>query len=172
MTTHIIVDAQNDFITGTLGSDYAKQVADAIANLIPLIPEDDHIVSTLDTHEDTEYLHTQEGHKLPIKHCINGTWGHNLYNPIDEAIHKRHKKPDILYKSTFAVTDWKPDYKTDKFYIYGFVTDICVISNALWLRSFYPETPIVVVETLCAGTSSEAHKAALKVMESCQVEVI
>lgn len=172
MITHIIIDAQNDFITGALGSEYAKQVADAIAGYIPFISKEDHIICTLDTHEDTNYLNSQEGQKLPIKHCIRGTEGHNLYNPIAKMIDLCHKKVDIIYKSTFAYAGWKLNCKIDKIYIYGFVTDICVVSNALWLRSLYPEIPITVVKNFCAGTSSEAHEAALKVMESCQVEVI
>lgn len=166
----IIIDMQNDFIDGSLANPAAQAIVPGIVDLIK--SWDGKIGVTLDTHFNS-YLTTQEGKNLPIPHCISDTKGHKLNKEIADAMGE--KAVYFIYKPSFGFTGWN-DYALDKHFdeitLVGTCTDICVVSNALMLKSCYPETKIRVIGSLCAGLTPEKHEAALEVMRSCQIEVI
>ena len=182
MNILIIVDMQNDFIDGALANPEAQKIVEPICKLVMSQKWDD-IVLTMDTHQ-SNYLKTQEGRKLPIKHCVEGMDGWRLNEEIkftcnDRFILKYKTYPHgPLHKNTFGYIYWKM-FKYDRvklgdsvnIYIVGTCTDICVVSNALILKSTYPEANITVYSNLCAGTTKENHEAALQVMRSCQIDV-
>lgn len=168
-----VIDMQNDFVTGSLGSKEAQACVPYAAKLIEQAAADgDKTVFTFDTHGDG-YFNTLEGKKLPIAHCKIGSAGWNLYEDIAVAARKSTNQA-VLPKDTFGaikdITKYVPE-GTKEIILCGLCTDICVVSNALILRAYYPDMPIRVVANACAGTSPERHKAALAVMESCQIDV-
>lgn len=170
----IVVDMQNDFIDGSLGS---PEAIDIIPNVVKKIKEfDGHIICTLDTHEEN-YLETQEGKKLPVTHCIKMSKGWEINKDVFDAI--GDKRFTFVTKETFGAKDIESaiDYVADPTSIYeieliGLCTDICVISNAMLIKAFYPEYIIKVDASCCAGTTPENHKNALNAMKCCQIEVI
>lgn len=183
----IVIDMQNDFIDGSLGTDDAKNIVKNVCNKIEGVQSDERILVTLDTHND-KYLNTFEGKKLPVEHCIKYTNGW-LLNPDVRAILKNHTYK-MFEKSCFAdqnlielVGDelrrqrWIESLmiirpcENKAIEIVGLCTDICVISNALMLRSAFPDIPITVYADCCAGTTKEKHEAALEVMRSCQIDI-
>ena len=130
------------------------------------------IIFTQDTHYDDEYFKTQEGRKLPIKHCIFGTEGWNLVGELLQNV--RPSVCERVLKDTFGFVGWgvkEFDKKYNEIYICGVCTDICVVSNALSLKTWYPEMPIFIIENLCAGVTPESHEAAIKTMYSCQIGI-
>lgn len=175
----IVIDVQNDFVYGSLGSDEAIAV---VPNIVKKVNEYknnyDLIIFTQDTHYD-DYLDTQEGKKLPVEHCIRGTNGWEI---IDEINYKKCEKFNnfaVYRKSTFGFDDWgweerfnNTDDSLLDIEIIGLCTDICVITNALLIKTYYPEAKITVDASCCAGSTPERHKAALDVMKSCQINVI
>jgi len=167
--TLIVVDMQNDFINGSLGSPAAKAIVPAVTRVIKGF--DGRLFYTLDQHGD-DYLDTLEGKKLPIPHCIITEEGYDLNNDVWEAI-REHGGGGRVTKTTFGSMELPQRIlDADEIYICGLCTDICVVSNALILRAAFPNTPIYVIEDACAGTSAEAHQAALRTMQSCQIDVI
>ncbi len=168
----LVIDMQNDFIDGPLGTPEAEKIIDKVVRVIYKYPLED-IIATRDTH-GPDYLETQEGKKLPIPHCIKGTLGWNLHPRITAALNGA----TIMGKTTFSSRKLAEKVaafaKTDELdiTIVGLCTDICVVSNALLLKAYLPETPIRVIESCCAGSSLVAHQAALKTMEMCQIEVV
>ena len=149
----IVVDMQNDFISGALGSEAAMQIVKPVADRIKEF--DGRVIFTRDTHTD-EYMQTQEGRKLPVPHCIKGTHGWQ----IDSAITVPEGSV-IFDKITFGSVE-----------LVGLCTDICVISNAFLIKAALPECEITVDASLCRGVSDESHKNALNAMRSCQISVI
>ena len=180
----LIVDMQNDFIDGALGSRDAIAIVPNVVDKI-LHFEGDYIIATSDRH-GLNYLNTHEGMYLPIEHCLRGTKGAAYHNDILDAfgrvrMERQVKRIYRVAKESFAYTDdynetfpfvVHKDGKNLDIEIVGLCTDICVVSNALYLRSKYPEADIAVDAKCCAGTSPERHKAALEVMKSCQIEVL
>lgn len=168
MKVLVIVDMQNDFITGSLGSKAARDIIPLACNKIATF--EGKMIATFDTHQK-DYLHTFEGKKLPVAHCVQKTWGWYA----DEYISQVAGDADYVLKNTFGYLNWKHilpiEDEIDCIEIIGLCTDVCVVSNALILRACFPNTPIIVWSNLCAGTSEEAHEAALKTMQSCQIEV-
>lgn len=173
----IVVDMQNDFITGTLGSDMA---ADIVGNVKGAIREAQNnnstIIFTRDTHDDT-YLETSEGKMLPVVHCIKDTNGWQVADVLTEGIDTG--RIQFVDKPTFGYTGWNGVIKAteDKgadldITLIGVCTDICVVSNALLLKAFYPEANISVIADCCAGVTKESHEAALVTMQSCQINII
>ncbi len=168
----LVIDMQNDFIDGALGTPEAEAIIDRVVQEIEKYPLDD-ILATRDTHGE-DYLETQEGRKLPVPHCIKGTLGYNLHPRIRAALHGAA----IMGKSTFASKKLAEKLaalaKKDELEItlVGLCTDICVVSNALLLKAYLPETPIRVIASACAGVTPESHQAALKTMEMCQIEIL
>lgn len=166
----IIVDMQNDFITGSLGTDEAKAIVPFVkARIEKAISDGDDLIFTEDTHTK-DYLNTKEGQKLPIEHCIEWTDGHHIC-PELEPYTKNAKK--IINKNTFGYKDL-PLYVApyDNITLIGLCTDVCVISNAMLLKAFYPEKNYYIEEKCCAGTSPENHDIAIKAMKLCQFDII
>ena len=164
----VIVDMQNDFIDGSLSNPAAQAIVPGIVELLKSWNGD--IIATRDTHQDN-YLKTQEGKNLPIKHCIEYTEGWEINSDILMAMPM--SRSSIVDKPTFGSLGWitcANDY--DEIYLCGTCTDICVVSNALIIKACAPETKVKVFGNLCAGLTKEKHEAALEVMRSCQVEII
>ena len=167
----VVIDFQNDFITGSLANKEAAKLVSPMADMIRNF--DGQVILTMDVH-NLNYMNTQEGKILPIEHCITEQ-GILPPEEIIEAVQSRNEDDTTaIEKHTFGTLDWQsfsisPD---DEIYICGLCTDICVITNALILKTLFPETEIRVIEDLCAGTSVENHNAALNVMFACQVRGI
>jgi nicotinamidase-related amidase len=166
MKTLIVIDMQNDFISGSLGTKEAQAI---VPNVKKKIEEykarGDEIIFTRDTHQ-SDYLETNEGKHLPIKHCINGTYGWII---ADEVNYPEYKH---VNKRTFGYTFWNYEEEFEEIELVGLCSDICVISNALILKAQFPKINITVDASCCAGTTPKKHKAALEVMKSCQINVI
>lgn len=175
MKTLIVIDYQNDFVTGVLGTPEAASILTNVkAKIEEYLRNGDEVIFTRDTHT-TGYLDTAEGKQLPVPHCIIGTDGWNVVESVDIA------ECEHINKETFGYADWESRYYSDGNYcernfdeieIIGVCTDICVVSNALLLKAFYPDVPITVDASCCAGVTPDAHRAALTVMKSCQINVI
>jgi Amidases related to nicotinamidase len=165
----IVVDMQNDFITGALGSLQAQQIVPAVKAKIEMYRQSgDKVLFTRDTHDD-DYMATQEGKYLPIVHCVEGTAGHLI------AVGLNADGCEIFDKPTFGSLELAEQVaagKYDEIELCGLCTDICVVSNALILKAQLPETKISVDASCCAGVTEESHKSALLTMKMCQVNVI
>ena len=168
----VIVDMQNDFISGSLGNKDGEKV---VRNILKEIKSKkyDYIALTRDTHFN-DYLKTYEGKNLPVKHCIYKTKGWAIRKEIYEAIEESgiaHKTYDKKTFGSFSLPHELEIYEDDikSITITGLCTDICVVSNALILRAELPNVPMYYIKDACAGTSKKAHNAALEVMNSCQI---
>lgn len=178
MKVFIIVDLQNDFIDGALGTREAEAI---VPNVVEKIKQAQGklVVTTQDTHEEN-YLDTLEGKKLPVVHCIRHSDGWNINHEVQDAIEQNQKdfaQYENICKITFGYEGWKTFFgnmteKPDEIEICGLCTDICVISNALILRALFPNTKIIVDSACCAGVTPQKHEAALEVMRSCQIDVV
>ena len=172
----VLVDIQNDFINGSLGSPEAQAIVPRVIDRIKKIDSDTIVYVTYDTHSD-DYLETPEGKKLPVNHCIYGTFGWDM--PLELEKITKELKARVFTKGTFGSVllgedlAWQVDnHNIESIEIMGLCTDICVISNALIIKAYCPDTPISVIADCCAGVTPEKHEAALEVMRSCQIEVI
>lgn len=181
----IAVDLQNDFITGSLGSPEAQAIIPNVKEHLRSLDEKDHVIFTMDTHFD-DYLEsgTMESKKLPVKHTIKGTDGWLIFEDLTSL----PSGPQTLApKQTFCSWDFNDAIVNEvcnylknnenleedlEFEIFGVCTDICVVSIALYLRSFYPSVKITCLKDLCAGSSPAAHEAALTVMKSCMIDIV
>ena len=170
MKTLIVVDMQNDFIIGSLRNEEAVKIIPNVCDLIQSFRGS--IFATLDTH-NADYLNTLEGKYLPVEHCIKYSEGWAIQSDVLNCLQKKHT--EFIEKPSFGSTELSRKlYNTvDKSVIYfaGVCTDICVITNALFIKTNYPETRIVVVSDCCAGVNPELHQQALNVMRSCHIEV-
>lgn len=168
MKTLIVIDMQNDFIDGALGTPEAQTIITKVKKKIEEYDDrEDAIVFTRDTHLEN-YLDTHEGKNLPIKHCIMNTHGWQVADGLELPYCRYINKP------TFGWVGWRRlDFEDDdEIEIVGLCTDICVVSNALILKAVFPKINITVDASCCAGTTPENHKAALQVMKCCQINVI
>ncbi len=167
----IVVDMQNDFIDGALGTKEAVAILPAVKAKIEGF--DGRVIFTRDTHEK-EYLSTQEGKNLPVEHCIKDTDGWQINDAL-EAL----RKEEPVDKPTFgcvALGQLLKAYDTyeekiESITLIGLCTDICVISNAMLIKAFLPETPISVDAACCAGVTPESHERALDAMAACQINI-
>jgi len=168
----VVVDMQNDFIDGALGTKEAQSI---VGNVVKKINSwNGNIIATLDTHYE-DYLTTNEGKHLPVEHCIVGSDGHELNKDIHNALLNGSGKLMLVEKPSFGSTSLPnliDDQEVDYIEIVGLCTDICVVSNALMLKAFHPEIKIVVDPSCCAGVTPELHRAALDVMKSCQIDIL
>ena len=161
----VVVDMQNDFIDGSLGTKEAVAIVD---NVIAEIAKYD----TRDTHPEN-YLETQEGKNLPVVHCVKGTDGWQINEKVKTAL----KDAVVIDKPTFgskilAEEITKIAEKEDiTVTLVGLCTDICVVSNAILIKAYVPEIPVKVIASCCAGVTPESHEAALATMRMCQVQV-
>ena len=174
----VVVDMQNDFVDGSLGTTEAVAIVENVKNKI-LQYDHDMVYATKDTHF-YNYLSTQEGELLPIRHCIIGTDGWEIVEPIFKLIgaHRVYEKQTFgsyNLADDLAYECFKDHKNTDEYpeiEIVGVCTDICVISNALMLKSKIPHAKIIVDASCCAGTTPDRHREALDIMRSCQIYVI
>ena len=169
MKVLVVVDMQNDFIDGALGTNEAVAIVPNVVEKIKSY-DGDKIIFTRDTHEEN-YMETQEGRNLPVPHCIRGTKGWEL-NPKIEALCKENAidKPSFGSMELASYLEGLEDIESIEFV--GLCTDICVISNVMITKAALPEIPVIVDASCCAGVTPESHRNALEAMKMCQVRVI
>lgn len=166
----VVVDMQNDFIDGALGTKEAEAIVPLVA--AKLAEFDGRVLFTRDTHE-ANYLETQEGRRLPVKHCIRGTKGWEISEALRDYI-----KQEPIDKPAFGspalgekLLEWNREEPVEEVVLVGLCTDICVISNALLAKAFLPEATITVDAACCAGVSPITHTQALEAMKVCQIHI-
>lgn len=169
----IVVDMQNDFITGSLGTAEARAILPGVTEKVRNF--DGKIIFTKDTHH-SDYLQTQEGRNLPVEHCIMGQEGWMLEESLEDFA--REKECAVHLKPTFgslelarSLEEWNRTDPIEEIQLCGLCTDICVISNALLLKAFLPEVPISVDADCCAGVTPQSHANALEAMKLCQITI-
>ena len=165
----VVVDMQNDFIDGALGTPEAQAM---LPRLVEKLTAEQAagtaLIFTMDTH-GADYLRTQEGRRLPVEHCIRGTAGWQIADALQPFV---QEAAAVIEKPTFGATALPAALANyDEIELVGLCTDICVISNALLAKAFYPEKHITVDAACCAGVTPESHANALAAMRMCQVEV-
>lgn len=167
MKTLIVVDMQNDFISGSLGTPEARAIVPNVKKKIEeYVANGNEVIFTRDTHE-VNYLETSEGRNLPVEHCIYGTNGWE----IEESLEPMCYSCRYINKPTFGWIHWGHN-SFEELELVGLCTDICVVSNALILKAMFPEINITVDASCCAGVTPETHKAALQTMKMCQINVV
>lgn len=165
----VVIDMQNDFVTGSLGTEEARQVVQPIVEKLKSF--DGLVAYTLDTHH-SDYLSTNEGRHLAVKHCIKGSEGHKLVPELVGLLDAAR----CFEKPTFGSVDlarWvaaQDDLRHVE--LVGVCTDICVVSNALLIKAYRPDLEVVVDSRCCAGSTVESHQAALKTMSCCQIFIL
>lgn len=167
----IVVDMQNDFISGSLGTGEAQAIVPKVIEKVQRFGG--RILFTRDTHEP-DYLTTQEGQKLPVEHCIRNTGGWEIHPELEKL---RREAP--VDKPTFGsaalgqrLVEMNGEEPIESVTLIGLCTDICVISNALLIKAFLPEVPVIVDAACCAGVTPKSHSQALEAMKVCQIEVV
>lgn len=169
----IVVDMQKDFVDGALGTPEAVKIVPEVVRAIESF--NGTVFATFDTHFEN-YMATSEGHHLPVPHCIKGTPGWELDKAVAMALDK--KGFTAVEKLTFGSVDLPGMVKASAagedfdITLLGLCTDICVVSNALLLKATFPEVPITVKKSCCAGVSVASHEAALTTMAMCQIAVV
>ena len=167
----VVVDMQNDFVTGPLGTPEARTILPKVTEKVKNFPG--RVLFTRDTHEEN-YLESREGKVLPVPHCIRGSRGWEICPELETL-----RKEEPVDKPTFGSTGLgevlraadQYGEKIGKITLAGVCTDICVISNALLLRAFLPEAEIAVDAACCAGVTPESHQTALRAMKACQITI-
>lgn len=163
--TLIVVDMQNDFIDMALGTAEAVAIVPKVKTKIEeYLKNGDEIIYTRDTHGE-DYLNTPEGKKLPVPHCIKGTVGWE----IADGLYVEGCR--IIDKPNFGWQGWA-DESFEAVELIGLCTDICVVSNALIIKTLFPDAEVKVDATCCAGVTPESHRAALLTMKMCQIEIL
>lgn len=165
----VVVDMQNDFIDGALGTKEAQEMLPRmVEKLAAARAEGTALIFTMDTHE-ADYLTTQEGRNLPVEHCIRDTAGWQIADTLQPFV---REAAAVIEKPSFGSTKLPAALANyNEIELVGLCTDICVISNTLLLKAFYPEKKIAVDASCCAGVTPESHMNALKAMKMCQVAV-
>lgn len=163
----IVVDMQNDFISGSLGSIHAAAIVPNVVDKVASF--DGTVIFTRDTHAG-DYMQTQEGRKLPVTHCIKGTEGWQICNELMPFVE------DVVDKITFGSLELPNILRAsgnpiEEIELCGLCTDICVISNAMILKAAFPEARIIVDSACCAGVTEESHHTALHAMKAVQIEI-
>ena len=174
----IVVDMQNDFLTGSLGSDRAKAIVPNVVKKVKDFCYYGDIFFTQDTHGEN-YLDTMEGKYLPIKHCIIGTDGYKIIKELERFADLKAK--DVFIKNSFGMIEIAntlnylyefADDKIESIELVGIATSICVLSNAIILKAAFPEVPIIVDASCCACITEDSHKIAIEAMKMCQIDII
>ena len=167
----VVIDMQNDFIDGALGTPEAEAI---VPNVVDRVKNFNGLVlATRDTHGG-DYLQTQEGRMLPVEHCIRGTYGWEIREEIAELLESGPIDKPTFGSETLGkvLKEFNKSETIDSITLVGLCTDICVISNAMLLKAFLPEVPIYVDAACCAGVTPESHERALEAMKACQIEVL
>lgn len=174
----LVIDMQNDFIDGSLGSDAAKAIVPAVTSRIENAADNESVIFTMDTHSQN-YLETFEGGRLPVTHCVKGTSGWRISSDVMKAFETRYPtvNPVIIEKPTFGSEELlalihNNRLNIDSVELIGLDLDICVLTNALMTRMALPDTPISVNVSCTAASSDEAFNATLTVLKSCQIDII
>lgn len=172
-TVLIVVDYQNDFISGVLGHKDCLDIKNNICNIIKEhLEKKNPVVFTKDTHFD-DYLETAEGKHIKIAHCIKGTEGHNLHKDIIPL--SSESGCTVIEKNQFGLNNFdcfKNFGDIKEFIVVGVATNICVLSNVILLLNAYKDSKITVVENCCASYDKDLHVSSLKVMKALGVNVI
>lgn len=164
----VVIDIQNDFIDGALGTEAAQGMLPRLE--AKLAREEALLVFTQDTH-GADYLETQEGKNLPVPHCIKPEKGWEIAPSLKPFVEKASA---VVEKPTFGSLELPKviaGLEPDAIELVGLCTDICVIENAMILKAAFPEVPVSVDASCCAGVTPESHENALKAMKMCQVVV-
>ncbi len=165
----VVVDMQNDFVYGSLGSKEAQEVVpNVVAKVKEYVDNENYIVFTQDSHGEN-YMMTQEGKYLPVEHCIVNTNGWEIVPELQKYITSSVLKTSF---GSITLADEIRNMDCEEIEFVGVCTDICVISNVLLMKTFFPEMPITVDAACCAGVTPDKHEAALEVMRSCQINVV
>ena len=166
----VVVDMQNDFVDGALGTPEAVAIVPyVVGRVVEGVNAGETIVFTRDTHGEN-YMDTQEGRNLPVPHCIEGTDGWQIIPQLEEYTVGRL----CLNKPTFGSTElarYAVEEGFEEMELIGLCTDICVISNAMLLKAALPEVPVSVTAACCAGVTPASHNNALEAMKMCQITV-
>ena len=167
----LVIDMQNDFIDGALGTPEAQKIVPAAAEKIKSWSGE--VYATQDTHQP-DYLTTQEGRNLPVEHCVEGTPGWEIAPAIREAMTNFTCLTKLAFGSrslaeTLAIVH--QNQPVEEIILIGLCTDICVISNAMVLKAFLPEVPISVDASCCAGVTPQSHRNALEALKMCQIKI-
>ncbi len=163
----IVVDMQNDFIDGSLGTKEALEIVPRVLEKVRDFKGE--VIFTQDSHGEN-YLDTQEGKNLPIRHCIEGTEGWQIREELKPYVRKNWRKDTFGSFSLAEAISQMDDVESIE--LVGLCTDICVVSNALIIKACNREIPMIVDSSCCAGVTPQKHEAALEVMRSCQIQVI
>lgn len=164
----VVVDMQNDFIDGALGTPEAVSIVPYVKQVIEFF--DGKVLFTRDTHF-ADYMDTQEGKNLPVPHCIKDTDGWRIRKELD-ALRKTPAIDKITFGSKDLVDILKGEPSIESITFVGLCTDICVISNVMLTKAFFPEIPLIVDAKACAGVTPESHQNALAAMKMCQVRIV
>lgn len=164
----VVVDMQNDFIDGALGTPEAASIVPYVKQVIESF--DGKVLFTRDTHF-ADYMDTQEGKNLPVPHCIKDTDGWRIRKELD-ALRKTPAIDKITFGSKDLVEILKEEPSVESITFVGLCTDICVISNVMLTKAFFPEIPLIVDAKACAGVTPESHQNALAAMKMCQVRIV
>ena len=164
----VVVDMQKDFIDGALGTAEAVAIVPYVKQVIETF--DGKVLFTRDTHFE-DYMQTQEGKNLPVMHCVKGTPGWEIH-PELEALRKTAAIDKLTFGSSELPKILAREEHIESITFLGLCTDICVISNVMITKAFFPEVPMIVDAKGCAGVTPESHKNALAAMKMCQVAVI
>ena len=164
----VVVDMQKDFVDGALGTNEAVAIVPAVKALIKGF--DGQVYFTRDTHFEN-YMSTEEGKHLPVPHCIKGTDGWQIVPELD-ALRTTEAIDKLTFGSKELISLLATKQNVESITLCGLCTDICVISNALLIKAYYPEIPLYVVASACAGVTPESHQNALDAMKMCQIEVV
>ena len=193
MKVLIVVDMQKDFVDGALGTPEAQAIVPLVAETIEQMADPDTVVIfTKDTHSE-DYMNTLEGKNLPVPHCIQGSSGYGIVDPVFIAYTNVMEKymsgynaypildqnPIIVKKPTFGsvelqniLYDMDDKFGVEEITLMGLCTGICVMSNAILAKATLPEVPVNVVADCCACVTPESHKTALEAMKLCQINII
>lgn len=164
----VVVDMQKDFIDGALGTAEAVAIVPYVKQVIETF--DGKVLFTRDTHFE-DYMQTQEGKNLPVMHCVKGTPGWEIH-PELEALRKTVAIDKLTFGSSELPKILAREEHIESITFLGLCTDICVISNVMITKAFFPEVPVIVDAKGCAGVTPDSHKNALAAMKMCQVAVI
>jgi len=164
----IVVDMQNDFIDGALGTKEALSIVPYVKEVIENF--DGKVFFTRDTHFEG-YMQTQEGKNLPVAHCIKDTEGWQIRPELD-ALRKTEPIDKVTFGSKDLVDVLRAERDIESITFVGLCTDICVISNAIVVKAFFPEVPLTVDAKGCAGVTPESHTRALEAMKVCQIKIV